>query len=48
MILFKFGSERTIEFMKQFKGYTVAEVLKIINKQSPCSSKLKKTLKGGA
>ena len=30
MILFRFGSEKTQEFMKLYKGYTVAEVLKIL------------------
>ena len=30
MILFKFGSKRTNEFMKLYKGHTVAEVLKIL------------------
>ena len=30
MILFSYGSRRTQEFMKLYKGYTVAEVLKIL------------------
>lgn len=30
MILFKFGSSKTQDFMKLYKGYTVAEVLKIL------------------
>lgn len=30
MILFSYGSEKTQEFMKLYKGCTVAEVLKIL------------------
>ena len=32
MILFKYGSKRTNEFMKLYKGFTVAEVLRELTK----------------
>lgn len=32
MILFKYGSKRTNEFMKLYKGFTVAEILKELTK----------------
>ena len=30
MILFKYGSKKTNDFMKLYKGYTIAEILKIL------------------
>ncbi len=33
MILFKYGSKKTNDFMKLYKGYTIVEILKILGEK---------------